>query len=133
MNICETLESMRPEGRAVFGIFHGSQILPRKERIKKYNYYNLPEEFWRVISLKEAEKALIESYCYHPESNRKLLEESDIEILIKDFLSTFPSEAEIRTNDSLEAVSKNSFFDTTILIELNGVVGLACIEDQQES
>jgi hypothetical protein len=131
MNICETLESMRPEGKAVFGIFHGSQILPRKERIKKYNYYNLPEEFWRVISLKEAEKALIESYCHHPETNRKLLNEADVEILIKDYLSTFPNEAEIRTNDSLEPVS-SSFYDTTILIELNGVVGLVCIEDQQE-
>ena len=131
MNICETLESMRPEGRAVFGIFHGSQILPRKERIKKYNYYNLSEEFWRVISLKEAETALIDSYCHHPETNRRLLDESDVEVLIKGFLSTFPSEAEIRTNDSLEPVS-NSFYDTTILIELNGVVGLACIEDEQE-
>jgi len=134
MNICEKLKDIRPEGNVVCDIFNGRQVISRKERLKKYNYYNLPSELWLDISIDEAQQILENSFCFHLESEREILEKELVTPLIKGFLNALPKDAKIMTNydGSFEPIS-NAFLDIAVIAELDGVVGIICIEEKQES
>lgn len=134
MNICESLEKIRPIGKVTCSTFHGSQILPKKSRLKKSGFYALSEKFWLPIDVTGSKKLLLESICYHLEDDEKVIEEEKDEELINSLLDSFAEETKYFTNydGSFECIS-NSFLDVAIIMEnSNGVIGLVCIEDNQQ-
>ena len=132
MNICEQLSSIRPEGKVLSKVFHGSQILSLKTTLKREGYYALSDEFWEQISEAEATKLISESICYHLDSGDKLLEEEKVLPLVAEYFKMLPSNCTLKTNNKsgFECVSHSSL-DVAVIAELNGIVGLICIEDNE--
>ena len=135
MNICESLERVRPIGKVTCSTYHGSQILPKKARLKKNGFYALSEEYWLPIDGIVSKKLLLESICYHLEDNEKVIEEKKVSGLVNALIDSFSEETKFYTNydGSFECIS-NSFLDVAVIMENNdGVTGLVCIEDSQQT
>ncbi|MES9942045.1 MAG: hypothetical protein ABW104_12495 [Candidatus Thiodiazotropha sp. 6PLUC2] len=134
MNICEKLSSSRPAGKVTCGMFNGSNILPRKARLKKLGFYVLPDYFWEKVSKNEAKNILLDSYCFHIEDHERLLNEEVMFPLIEGYVDSFSDDSLFYTNckSGFECIS-NSFLDVAILVEgEKGVLGIVCIEDNQQ-
>jgi hypothetical protein len=134
MKICESLKSIRPVGKVTCATFHGSQVLPRKSRIKKSGFYAIPDEFWLPVSIKAAKDLILKGICYHIEDDEKIVEEETVAPLVECLFDGFNKNISFYTNfnGSYECIS-HSFLDIIVLMENNnGVVGLVCIEDEQQ-
>lgn len=131
MNICDSIERIRPIGKVTCSIFHGVQVLPKKKRLIKSGFVPLPDEYWVPIKKEEAQKLILQSICYHLEDDEKILEESKVFELISSFVESFSDESRFVTNfdGSFECIS-HSYLDIAVVIENSkGVLGLICIED----
>jgi len=134
MNICEYLEIIRPIGKVTCSTYHGSRVLPKKERLKKSGFNALSEEYWLPIDNTDTKKLLLESICYHLEDDEKIIEEGKVSDLVSTLIDSFSEETKFYTNydGSFECIS-NSFLDVAVIMENNnGVIGLVCIEDSQQ-
>ncbi len=134
MNVCDQIETLRPIGKVSCSIFHGSQILPRKERLKKNGYYEIPDDFWVALDREEAKAHILNSLCHHIEDGESILNEEEVSPLVGMYVESFPSNVVFYTNyeGSYECIS-NSFLDIAVIIENElGLVGLICIEDNQQ-
>lgn len=133
MNICDSIESIRPVGKVTCGSYHGSQIINRKNRIKILGFRPIPDVFWVKLNKSEATELLIRSLSCHIEDNEKILNEDDVKPVVSGFIQMFEKGAKFFTNVSsgFECIS-TSFLDVAVLIENEkGVIGFVCIEDDQ--
>ncbi len=130
MHICESLRTIRPTGKVVCDVFHGSQVLPRKVRIRKCHYHAIPDELWSPISGADAQRLVLKSICYHVEDNETILDEDLVSPLVDELFNSFADDVSFFTND--DCIS-HSIYDVAVIAEnANGVVGLVCIEDDQQ-
>tara|TARA_R110000868_G_scaffold266212_1_gene525078 strand:- start:295 stop:702 length:408 start_codon:yes stop_codon:yes gene_type:complete len=134
MNICDSLEGIRPIGKVTCGTYHGEQVLSKKSRLKKSGFFTLSEEFWLPIDRAASKNLLIKSFCYHLEDDEKIIEEDNVSDLISAFIDSFSEDTKYSTNydGSFECIS-SSFRDIAIIMENNiGVTGFVCVEDSQQ-
>jgi hypothetical protein len=90
MNICESVERIRPIGKVTCSTFHGSQVLAKKARLKRSGFYALSEEFWLLLDREGSKKLIIESICYHLDDNEKIMEKESVTELVNALIDSFP-------------------------------------------
>ncbi len=133
MNICDTIERIRPVGKVTCGSYHGSQIIGRKNRIQKLGFRPIPDVFWVELNKSEVTELLVRSLSCHIEDDERILNEDEVKPVVNGFIKMFGKGAIFFTNVSsgFECIS-TSFLDVAVLVENEkGVVGFVCIEDDQ--
>lgn len=134
MDICTRIIEARSTGNICCGLYHGKNVIPRKDRFKAFGLAD-PTGWENELSKEEAENLIVNVLCRQLESGRKVIEREKAESLANAFVTSFPENAKFYSNRGVgsgpEPLSK-SFIDTGVFCELNGVVGLLWVCDEQE-
>jgi hypothetical protein len=133
VNICDTIESIRPVGKVTCGSYHGSQIIDRKNRIKNLGFRPIPDVFWVELNRSEVTELLVRSLSCHIEDDERILDEDNVKPIVIGFIEMFEKDEKFFSNatSGFECIS-TSFLDVAVLVENEkGVVGFVCIEDDQ--
>ncbi len=141
-SICERIKEQRTVGRTTCALFHGADIVSRNERLKRLGYRDIPERFWVSATRDEALNIVTECLAHDMAYDRDVMPEAQARELAAAFLANFDDNAQFLTNSrrfladftpdagyGWEPIS-HATFDSGILVEANGVIGIVWVEDE---
>ena len=140
--ICERVKEQRTVGHTTCALFHGADIVSRKERLKRLGYRDIPERFWVTATRDEALNIVTHCLARDLAHEQEVMPEGQARELATAFLANFDDNAQFLTNSrrfltdsppdagyGWEPVS-HATFDTGVLVEANGVIGIVWVEDE---
>ena len=139
--ICERIKEQRTVGHTTCALFHGADIVSRKERLKRLGYRDIPERFWVNATRDEALSIVTDCLARDMAHDQEVMPEGQARELAAAFLANFDDNAQFLTNSrrfvanpdpagyGWEPIS-HATFDTGVLVEANGVVGIVWVEDE---
>ena len=142
MNLCEQIATRRNRGRTVCRIFRGAQVLPRKESLKRIGYKDIPHDLWVTMSRSQAQSLLTDCLAHDLAHGEPIMDESEAKRLAASFVDVFPQETTFITNtarfsDGTTSTDSSGWepishatFDTGVIAEAGGVIGILWVEDE---
>jgi hypothetical protein len=140
--ICERIKEQRACGRTTCALFHGADIVSRKERLKSLGYRDIPERFWVTATRDEALNIVTDCLARDLAHDQEVMPPDQARQLAAAFLANFDDNAQFLTNSrrfladshpdgsyGWEPIS-HATFDTGVLVEANGVIGIVWAEDE---
>ena len=140
--ICERIKERRSRGRTTCALYHGADIVSRKERLKRLGYRGIPERLWVVATRDEALSIVTDCLARDLADDHEVMPEDEARDLAAAFLANFDDNAQFLTNSRRFLISARSetgyglspishaTFDTGVLVEANGVIGIVWVEDE---
>jgi hypothetical protein len=140
--ICERIKEQRACGRTTCALFRGADIVSRQDRLKRLGYRNIPERLWVTATRDEALNIVTDCLARDLAYDQEVMPADAARQLATAFLANFDDNAQFLTNSrrflddshpggnyGWEPISQASF-DTGVLVEANGVIGIVWVEDE---
>lgn len=142
LSTCEQIQERRNCGRTLCAHYHGHEVLPRSDRLRDLGYEDIPEHLWVVVQRGEALELLTDCLSRDLAYQAEIMTPSTARELAAAFLRSFAADTRFLTNTRKfsEGVDDHSrtcwepisaaTFDTGVIAEAGGVVGILWVEDE---
>ena len=141
-NIQDFICRERDAGKVTCAVYHGKNIAPRTDRLKALGFQDIPENSWIAVSMEEA--LAIATSCLHQnlEDKDEIMSRQRARELVEAFFAILPADCTFRTNGNPYGIKLPAWinvgrgdpisfsrYDTGIIAECGGVVGILWVED----
>lgn len=135
MSIADRIESIRPCGKVVCGLYHGREVIDVKLRLKSVGLEKTGFGVCSVIEESEARTILSSALHKHLWTNEVVLNQDSAERAVDIFISALRGNYELYTNymwGGVEPLSHEMMDQGVLAVTKEGVVGIMWVIDGEQ-
>jgi hypothetical protein len=135
MKLATQIESIRPIGRVICGIYHGQEVVDVKDKLKSLGLEKSGFGVCSEIEKNKAKELAVDALSNHLWTEESIMAKTEAERAVDSFFSALPEEYKLFTNymwGGVEPIS-HSFIDQGLLAVANEkLVGILWVLDDEE-